>query len=222
MKNHRVAWIAVSSLMLLLIPAIVAADSDVGNGPTSDLWQALMKREYALDVVATPAFDVCRFFNKTTGFSFVCSRDLNQEPITIQMKAPFGKIFQIFLDELHAKSYFGPTFAFIAKPNDPGLRPYPKLEYVPEQMRETIIFDFRRETLPAFAEFALGITGIPIEFSPDLGSQFITMNVRDLPFIDAMECLARYLRAPMRLEIEPDGIYGTVYFGSPKSGAGKK
>ncbi len=215
MRNIRALSVALALLVLFLIPTTLAAEINVGNGPTSDLWHELMQKEFALDVSGTPALNVCRFFTNTTGFTFVCSRDLVREEVTIHMKAPFERVLQNFLDQLKADCYFGPTFAFVAKPNDPGLGVYPQPDYVPEVLRNPIIFDFR-ETMPQFAEFFVGVTGIPIEMAPELRPQILTMYVQDLPVIDAMECVARYLRAPMRLEVEDEGLYGTIYFGSPR------
>jgi type II secretory pathway component GspD/PulD (secretin) len=187
-------------LFVFLLPAKLAADIDFGNSPTADLWRLLMEKEYALDVVDTPAIDVCKFFSKTTGFAFVCSEDLSRERITVQMQAPFGKIFETFLEQLHAECYFGTSFAFVAKPDDPGLGKYPQTENLPEKMYEIISFQFQGETLAGVTEFMKAETGVPVEFSPRLRSERVTMSVPDIPFIDSMECIARYLKAPMRVE----------------------
>jgi hypothetical protein len=200
--------------MLLVIPASLTADINVGNGPSSDVWQALAEKEYSLDAaVPTPAVNICSFFGKTTNFSFVCSEELSQERVAIQMKAPFGEVFEVFLEQLHAECYFGATYVFIARQGDPGLGKYSRPQNVPEKMREMMALDFRDEKLSEIAEFMVGVTGIPIEFAPDLGSRFVTIHVDGIPFIDAMECMARYLGEPIR--IDDEGIYGSMYIGNP-------
>lgn len=209
MKVVHTLLTVVVLLVFLMLPAKLVADIDFESSPTADFWRLLMEKEYALDVVDTPAIDVCKFFSETTGFAFVCSEELSRERITIQMKAPFRTVFETFLEKLHAESYFGATFAFIAKPGDPGLGKYPQTENLPGKMYDIVSFQFQGATFADVQQFIEAETDIPVEFSPDLRSQRVTMSIPDIPFIDSVECIARYLKAPMRVE------NGKVHIGKP-------